>query len=157
VGSVVGASLLIGDAQPVGAVGTELVAADVVFVVGGDVADRVRPAASGLFKRADGSVPAWVGIEYMAQCAAAHGGLLGHARGEAPRPALFVGSRRLVFRCECFTPDQAIVATARLAAGRSDTLAFDCTVEDPAGGAPLVEGRLHVLLLRELPPAGASA
>jgi hypothetical protein len=62
-----------------------------------------------------------------------------------------------VFRCERFTPDQAIVATARLAAGRSDTLAFDCSVEDPAGGAPLVEGRLHVLLLRELPPAGASA
>jgi predicted hotdog family 3-hydroxylacyl-ACP dehydratase len=118
---------------------------------------RVLPAASGLFQRADGSVPAWVGIEYMAQCAAAHGGLLGHARGEAPRPALFVGSRRLVFRCECFTPDQAIVATARLAAGRSDTLAFDCTVEDPAGGAPLVEGRLHVLLLRELPPAGENA
>ncbi|MEN8162435.1 MAG: hypothetical protein ABFS41_20350, partial [Myxococcota bacterium] len=48
---------------------------------------RVHPAASGLFQGADGSVPAWVGIEYMAQCAAAHGGLLGHARGEAPRPA----------------------------------------------------------------------
>ncbi len=118
---------------------------------------RVLPAASGLFRAADGSVPAWVGIEYMAQCAAAHGGLLGHARGEAPRPALFVGSRRLAFRCERFAPDTSLVATARLAAGRSDTLAFDCTVEDPAGGAPLVEGRLHVLLLRELPSVGGSA
>ncbi|MEN8162261.1 MAG: hypothetical protein ABFS41_19475, partial [Myxococcota bacterium] len=110
-----------------------------------------------LFQGADGGVPAWVGIEYMAQCAAAHGGLLGHARGEAPRPALFVGSRRLAFRCDGFAPDKTLVATARLAAGRSDTLAFDCTVEDPAGGAPLVEGRLHVLLLRELPPLGESA
>jgi predicted hotdog family 3-hydroxylacyl-ACP dehydratase len=119
---------------------------------------RALPAASGLFRSADGSVPVWVGIEYMAQCAAAHGGLLARARGEAPRPGLFVGSRRLAFRCETFAPDVPLLVTARHAAGRGDALAFDCTVEDPAGGPPLVEGRLNVLRLRELPaPAGASA
>ena len=116
------------------------------------------PSASVLFRNGDGAVPAWVGIEYMAQCAAVHGGLLARSRGEPPRPGLFVGSRRLVFRCEAFAPDAALVVTARHAAGRGDSLAFDCTVEDPAGGAPLVEGRLNVLLLRELPaPAGAGA
>jgi len=118
---------------------------------------RAVPSASVLFRNADGAVPVWVGIEYMAQCAAAHGGLLARARGEAPRPGLFVGSRRLVFRCEAFAPDVALLVTARHAAGRGDSLAFDCTVEDPAGGPPLVEGRLNVLLLRELPRAGARA
>ena len=113
---------------------------------------RALASASALFRSADGSVPAWVGIEYMAQCAAAHGGLLARARGEAPRPGLFVGSRRLVFRCEAFAGDAALLVTARHAAGHGDTLAFDCAVEDPAGGPPLVEGRLNVLLLRELPP-----
>jgi len=118
---------------------------------------RVLPVASALFRDADGDVPAWVGIEYMAQCAAAHGGLLARARGEAPRPGLFVGSRRLVFRCAGFAPDAALLVSARHAAGRGDALAFDCTVEDPAGGPPLVEGRLNVLLLRELPAPGERA
>jgi predicted hotdog family 3-hydroxylacyl-ACP dehydratase len=119
---------------------------------------RADPSASALFRTASGAIPAWVGIEYMAQCAATHGGLLARARGEPPRPGLFVGSRRLVFRCESFAPEVPLVVTSRLAAGRVDTLAFDCTVEDPAGGAPLAEGRLNVRLLRGLPvPGDASA
>ena len=110
---------------------------------------RALPAASRWFRTAAGEIPAWVGVEYMAQCAAVHGGLRGRAHGEAPRPGLFVGSRRLAFRCASFAPDTALFVTARLAAGRGDSLAFDCTVEDPAGGPPLVEGRLNVVLLRE--------
>jgi predicted hotdog family 3-hydroxylacyl-ACP dehydratase len=117
----------------------------------------VLPAASALFQDADGRVPSWVAIEYMAQCAAAHGGLLACARGEAPRPGLFVGSRRLVFRCARFAADAELRVSARYAAGRGDTLAFDCAVEDPAGGPPLVEGRLNVLLLNEIPAARAGA
>ena len=113
---------------------------------------RVLPANSTLFLDASGEVPSWVGIEYMAQCAAAHGGLLARALGEAPRPGLLVGSRRLVFRCRAFAPDVPLRVSARLATGRGKTLAFDCAVEDPAGGPPLVAGRLNVLLLRELPP-----
>lgn len=110
-----------------------------------------RPAASTLFQEPGREVPSWLGIEYMAQCAAAHGGLLARGRGEGPSAGLFVGSRRLVFRCRAFAPDVPLRIHARLAAGRGDTLAFDCAVEDPAGGPPLVEGRLNVLLLREVP------
>ena len=109
------------------------------------------PSASTLFQDQAGFVPSWVAIEYMAQCAAAHGGLLARARGVAPRLGLFVGSRRLLFRCERFTPGIVLRVSARHAAGHGDTLAFDCTVEDPAGGPPLAEGRLNVLLLSELP------
>ncbi len=112
---------------------------------------RVLPAASTLFRDTAGEVPAWVAIEYMAQCAAAHGGLVARARGEAPRLGLFVGSRRLVFRCAGFAPGVALRVTARHAAGRADSFAFDCSVEDPAGGPPLAEGRLHVVLLDERP------
>jgi predicted hotdog family 3-hydroxylacyl-ACP dehydratase len=106
-----------------------------------------RPAASTLFQDATESVPVWVAIEYMAQCAAAHGGLLARARGAAPRPGLFAGSRRLVFRCAAFAPDASLRVTARLAGQHGDGFAFDCTVEDPAGGPPLAEGRLNVVLL----------
>jgi predicted hotdog family 3-hydroxylacyl-ACP dehydratase len=123
-----------------------------------DAATRCRalPKASELFRRADGSVPTWVGIEYMAQCVAAHGGLLARARGEAPRPGLFVGSRRLVFRCQAFAPDVPLLVSARHAAGRGDNLAFDCAVSSMAGGEPFVAGRLNVHLLRELPGAAGA-
>jgi predicted hotdog family 3-hydroxylacyl-ACP dehydratase len=115
----------------------------------------VVPEASARVPRADGRVPGWIGIAYMGPSAAAPGGLLARARGEAPRPGLFVGSRQLTFRCEAFAPDVALLVSARHAAGRGDALAFDCTVEDPAGGPPLVEGRLNVLRLREPPQARA--
>ena len=113
------------------------------------------PSASTLFVDASGEVPSWVGVEYMAQCAAAHGGLLARAYREEPRLGLFVGSRRLVFRRRVFARDVPLRIRARLAAHRGDSFAFDCRIDDPAGGPPLVEGRLNVLLLRAISPAAA--
>jgi predicted hotdog family 3-hydroxylacyl-ACP dehydratase len=121
---------------------------------GAETVCAARPGESALFAGADGELPSWVGIELMAQCAAAHGGLLGRAHGEAPRPGLFVGSRRVVFRCARFAPEAELHVRARLALRRGDTLAFDCAIDDPAGGAPLVEGRLNVLLLPGIPVRG---
>jgi predicted hotdog family 3-hydroxylacyl-ACP dehydratase len=108
----------------------------------------VDPARSVLFLDARGRVPSWVGIEYMAQCAAAHGGLVARRSGEAPRPGLFLGARRIVFRCDGFEPGHRLEVTARLVAGRSGGRAFECAVLDPARDEPLVEGRLNVMLLR---------
>lgn len=42
----------------------------------------------------DGSVPGWVGIEYMAQAIAAWSGWQSHLRGEPPRLGFLLGSRR---------------------------------------------------------------
>jgi predicted LPLAT superfamily acyltransferase/predicted hotdog family 3-hydroxylacyl-ACP dehydratase len=105
------------------------------------------PARSALFCDAGERVPAWVGIEYMAQCTAAHGGLLARARGEAPRPGLFVGSRRLRFRCEGFEAGQLLEVEARHAAGHGARMAFDCAVRLPGLDEPLVEGRINIVLL----------
>lgn len=41
-----------------------------------------------------GGVPAWVGIEYMAQAIAAWAGCQARARGEAPKIGFLLGSRR---------------------------------------------------------------
>jgi predicted hotdog family 3-hydroxylacyl-ACP dehydratase len=107
---------------------------------------EVDPARSALFRDASGRVPVWVAVEYMAQAAAAHGGLLARERGEPPKPGLFVGSRRLRFRCADFAPGRRLEVTARHAAGSGTRLAFDCEVLDPDGGAPLAEGRLNVVV-----------
>jgi len=105
----------------------------------------VNPSQSALFRDASGRVPAWVALEYMAQCAAADGSLRRRARGEPLAPALLVGSRRITFRCASFDPKQRLEVTARRAAGQRELLAFDCAVFDARGGEPLVEGRLNVL------------
>lgn len=41
----------------------------------------------------DGAVPAWVGVEYMAQTCAAFQGLEAHQRGEPPRAGFLLASR----------------------------------------------------------------
>lgn len=46
-----------------------------------------------LFAEAAG-IPAWVGIEWLAQTVAAWAGYQASARGEAPAPGLLLGSRR---------------------------------------------------------------
>lgn len=107
---------------------------------------EVDPARSQLFRDPLGRIPAWVALEYMAQTAAAHGGLLARKRGEPLKPALFVGSRRLTFRCPDFVPGSLLEVTARHSAGRGSRLAFDCAVLDPDGGEPLAEGRLNVVV-----------
>jgi predicted hotdog family 3-hydroxylacyl-ACP dehydratase len=105
---------------------------------------RVDPDRSRLFRDADGRIPVWVALEYMAQCIAVHGGLLARAQGAAPEPGLFLGSRRVLFHRDAFEPDQPLTVSVRHAAGRTRTLAFDCAVRGPAGDRPLAEGRLHV-------------
>jgi len=102
-------------------------------------------AHSALFRDASGRVPAWVALEYMAQCAAADGSLRRRARGEALEPALLIGSRRVAFHCAFFRAADRLEVTARRAAGQRELLAFDCAVFDARGGKPLAEGRLNVL------------
>ena len=113
----------------------------------GDAGTRcaVAPSHGAPFRDARGAVPAWVALEYMAQCAAADGSLRRRSHGESLEPALLVGSRRIEFRCAEFDPAQRLEVTARHAAGRRELLAFDCAVFDARGGAALVEGRLNVL------------
>ena len=105
----------------------------------------VEPLHGALFRDARGHVPAWVALEYMAQCAAADGSLRRRAHGAALEPALLIGSRRVAFRCAGFDADQRLEVTARHAAGQRELLAFDCAVYDARGGEPLAEGRLNVL------------
>ncbi len=57
------------------------------------VAVEVTVPAEGPFHEA-GGVPAWVGIEYMAQAIAAWAGCQSRSRGEEPKIGFLLGSRR---------------------------------------------------------------
>ena len=107
----------------------------------------VDPSRSALLAAPDGSVPVWVGLEYMAQCIAAHGGLVARALGEPLRPGVLLGSRRLRFGVGRFASDRELRVTARHHRGERGLVSFDCEVREASGGPPLVEGRLNVYIV----------
>lgn len=103
---------------------------------------EVDVARSRLYQDADGSVPAHVALEYMAQAIAAHGGLLDRAAGRPPRPGFFLGSRRLTLATARLEPGETLEVTARHVRGTGRMLAFDCSVRRrvPAGDGARPQG-----------------
>jgi predicted hotdog family 3-hydroxylacyl-ACP dehydratase len=107
----------------------------------------VDPGRSTLLAAPDGSVPVWVGVEYMAQCIAVHGGLVALERGEPLRPGVLLGSRRVLFEVQRFEVDRELRVVARHHRGERGLVAFDCEIRDVEGRSPLVRGRLNVYIV----------
>jgi predicted hotdog family 3-hydroxylacyl-ACP dehydratase len=105
------------------------------------------PRAGDLLADADGRVPAWAGLEYMAQCVAVHGGLVARRVGAPLRPGLFLGSRRVRLAVSHFTPEQPLHVAARHHAGEAGLVAFDCEVRRASEATPLVQGRVNVYIV----------
>jgi predicted hotdog family 3-hydroxylacyl-ACP dehydratase len=95
---------------------------------------RVEVAEQRLFCDAGGAVPAWLAIEWMAQCIAVRGGLRARERGEAPPLGLLLGSRKMRFEAADFQADQVLAVRARHLRGRPESGAqvFDCAIHELA-------------------------
>ncbi len=103
---------------------------------------RVRVPATGLFATADG-IPAWVGIEYMAQAVAAWSGARARAGGGSPRIGFLLGSRRYEARVSTFAVGAHLQVFAQCElTGENGLGMFDCRVEQD--GRVLASGRLSV-------------
>ncbi len=75
-------------------------------------------------------VPTYVGLEYMAQTAAAHAGLDLVQRGERPAIALLIGCRE--YRCNLghFARGSSLIVAARLLMrDAQDFAAYDCSID----------------------------
>ena len=106
-----------------------------------------RIGDDALLRTASGDVPAWMGLEYMAQCIAAHAGLVGRASGEPPRVGFLLGTRRVTFHAPCYRRGQRLTVRAhRLWGGPRGMVAFDCGIADADTGAVLAEGRLNCFM-----------
>lgn len=66
-----------------------------------------------LFAEPDG-IPAWVGVEWLAQAVAAWAGFRAAASGEAPAPGLLLGAKRYRARVPVFDFDQRIRITVTI-------------------------------------------
>jgi predicted hotdog family 3-hydroxylacyl-ACP dehydratase len=103
---------------------------------------RVRVPPAGLFVGADG-VPAWVGIEYMAQAVAAWSGARSRDGGGSPRIGYLLGSRRYVATVPAFAVGAQLCVFAQCELMGDNGLGmFDCRIEH--AGRVLASGRLSV-------------
>ena len=96
----------------------------------------------GLFTEADG-LPAWIGIELMAQAAAAWAGARARAGGGVPRVGFLVGARRYDAQVPFFAMGAALdIVAVCAAAGDNGMRLFDCTIAHE--GRELASGRISV-------------
>ena len=117
----------------------------------------VRVPSQGLFNTADG-VPAWVGIEYMAQAVAAWSGARARAGGGSPKIGYLLGSRRYEAAVPVFEvgAELRVLGLCELTAENGLGM-FDCRIEH--AGRVVASGRLSVFQppdnSEEAPPSGA--
>lgn len=110
----------------------------------------VTPQPGNLFATADG-VPAWVGIEYMAQAASAFAGIEQVQRGERPSIGLLIGAR--YYRCmQDHFPFGATLDVFVTIAMRDteDFAAYDCRLS--LAGREIAECTLKAYRPRDLGP-----
>jgi len=118
---------------------------------------RVAVDRQTWLKRENGSVAAWVALEYMAQCIATHEGIRAHLEGRPPVCGSLVAAVGLRLHRSCFEPGELLQARTRCVRGRPGlgALSYFCTVHEEGEtgeGQLLAEGRLSISILRSSPP-----
>lgn len=87
---------------------------------------RLAVRADGLFDR-DGLVPAWLGIEYMAQAVAVFSGVEHWRAGEPTRIGFLLGTRRFHSNVSSLRVGQVLEVSAhRVIQGDNGMAAFEC-------------------------------
>lgn len=89
-------------------------------------------------------VPAYIGIEYMAQCMAVHAGACARALGSAPPQGFLLGTRK--YRCDVpyFIPGSTYQASCQKLISNLDGMcSFDCQIL--LNNQVIVEARISVL------------
>ncbi|HWU69411.1 MAG TPA: hypothetical protein VN046_11060 [Stenotrophobium sp.] len=78
-------------------------------------------------------VPAWVGIEYMAQAMGVYSGVQMRQQDQPPRIGLLIGTRRYDSEVPVFAIGSKLTATARLVSRESEHMyVFACEIDDGA-------------------------
>jgi predicted hotdog family 3-hydroxylacyl-ACP dehydratase len=100
--------------------------------------DSVEAAASvpadAWYLDGEGGMPAWLGIELMAQTLSAHVGLKSRLLGKPPKPGVLLGCRAYRASGPAFPPGAALCITARLSyRDESGFAAYDCAIRSACG------------------------
>ncbi|MCI0510241.1 putative hotdog family 3-hydroxylacyl-ACP dehydratase [Chromohalobacter marismortui] len=103
----------------------------------------ITPGGGDLFVE-NGAIPAWVGLEWMAQGVAAWAGVWAHIDGSPPPPGFLIASRRYHAHVDDFALGEPVhVRVTREFVADNGVRAFAGILSTPAG-QPLAEGRLSI-------------
>nr|WP_242538680.1 beta-hydroxyacyl-ACP dehydratase [Trinickia acidisoli] len=81
----------------------------------------------------DGSMPAWIGIELMAQAIAAHVGLIAMRAGGQARPGVLLGASRYEAQAPSFAPGARLrIEAIELLKSEQGHGAYECTISTDA-------------------------
>jgi predicted hotdog family 3-hydroxylacyl-ACP dehydratase len=132
---------------------------DQVLAADDDSAVCELTVRDGLFADTDAAVvPAWVGIEYMAQAIAAWAGVRHARHGSQPRPGFLLGSRRYTAHVSAFPLGQRLRVTVTCELlGENGLGMFECAVLDALTGQPQAEARVSVYEQPEIPVNSADS
>ncbi|KFX71380.1 3-hydroxylacyl-ACP dehydratase [Pseudomonas taeanensis MS-3] len=107
-----------------------------------DVETRLTVRPGGLFNQADGSLPAWVGIELMAQSIAAYAGCHARQAGEPVALGFLLGTRNFQCNVERFPAGVELrISALRSLQDDNGMGVFECHLDGPNIHA---EARLNV-------------
>lgn len=120
---------------------------DVLEAGEGWVCAGLRIAEDSLFYEPGFGVPAWVGIEYMAQTVALYSGLQSKRAGEEVRIGLLLGTRRYEAMTDYFPLGSYLRVHVQEEWQDGQMAVFDCRVEHDEC---LAKARLNVFSPRDL-------
>jgi predicted hotdog family 3-hydroxylacyl-ACP dehydratase len=101
------------------------------------------PRRDAWYADENGAMPAWIGIELMAQTIAAHVGLLKRAAGMPSKQGVLLGTRRYRAEAPAFPAGTVLhVRSTVVLSGASGLGAYECLIE--ADGEQLASATLKV-------------
>lgn len=101
------------------------------------------PRRDTWYADANGDMPAWIGIELMAQTSAAQIGLQQHSAGAPPRQGVLLGTRHYAAKRPTFAAGEALLIRAVLVFRDESGLgAYDCSIL--AGGEEVASATLKI-------------
>jgi predicted hotdog family 3-hydroxylacyl-ACP dehydratase len=101
----------------------------VVDFAGASAAAESTPRGDAWYADAEGNMPAWIGIELMAQTVAAHVGLEKRAAGLPPRHGALLGTRCYRSSVPSFRSGEALRISATMQFRDAGGLgAYDCSI-----------------------------
>ena len=93
---------------------------------------RMTVKPGGLFNREDGSLPAWVGIELMAQTVAAFAGCRAREEGRAVELGFLLGSRKFECNVDHFPVGSELTLHGRRSLEDDNGMGvFECHIDAP--------------------------
>jgi predicted hotdog family 3-hydroxylacyl-ACP dehydratase len=107
----------------------------------------IRPQT--LFIEPEG-MPAFVGLEYMAQAVAAYGGYKSYLAGEPMAIGFLLGTPQLKTSCQFFDYGQTLQIQVTHVWGDSELMQFHCTIQDALTGKLLQQAELNIFKPHDL-------